>query len=565
MISLITALFVSFITGTVWAQNTLKPMMFSAELNNLQILPQRFEYTLLDEDTFKVGDIIVDTKSLIYDIKRTDKGFELSFTWPGTLILSGDLAIKDNNGKALFSTRINPELVTHMDVSQDNSDSGNRATISKLTVALQDSSLFEALQYLPFSVFCLNNETTGAKVYLCSKELFLSQENGQTKIKARSARHPKSQISVNGKELGDQGLIYLNSRDEDVFFRARSQSGAFLEIETRKQDIVFKDFYIGKSGKEMIIVGKGADPVLNNRVKKLPDGMWQAVLSVERPFIYVSGDGNIPLRQEFYIKDSIPKSQNRPYISKASPSQTYASQLVLKGVKPEVVNLQTEATKIDSLKIGKNQFEWTVNNLQKGSENRKSLLVTAEGKTHTASYYIDRGYRFLAEVDLISQLSPSQILGKLHLQAWKNLNWGFALNAQNILSKAEAPAELTKFAAELLWRRHEGLNMMTPSLGAYAELAALQGPSQSTTAIGTGINYSFKDILWVDWLETRLGVTSAKLGDADLSGLVLKIKAYHKLTSQIYGTYNVSMEPALDDSGKGEIQPFLGIGLSYTF
>lgn len=551
-----------------WSQSNLKPLYFPAEQNNLQILPQRFEYTLLNEDTFKIGDTLIDTNSLIYDIKAGKEGAELTFSWPGSLIDSGEVTIKDNNGKAIFSTPIPPQQQIHRTSTEPATEEVAATTHSEIhsfSISLKDKDILETLKYLPFTVFCLNKEGVGAKIYLCSKELYLAQENGVPKIKSRSARHPKSSITVNGKEVGDQGLIYLNSRDEDVFFRARSQSGAFLEIETRKQDVTFIDFFISKSQKDIVLTGLGASPASSKRARKLEDGSWQVILPIARPFLYVTGDGNIPMRQEFYVRATIPKSQYRPFVSKSTPTKIYASSLQAQGVKPRNITLQKEEKSEDLLTLNNDQFSWTMTNLEKGVENRKSLVVSAEGEHFISSLFVTRGYRYQMDLDIFNQLSPSQMSAQLKLSAWLNLNWGVALKARPMLSSAADESQVSFYGGELLWRKHEGLNMIDPSWGFYGGFETVQGQNDSGLSLGAGLTYSYKNLLWMSWLDLRAGLSSLQIGDESSAGLNAYAKAYQNITPGLYGTYAVGIEPLTDDKGKIGMQPFITLGLSYLF
>ncbi|MBV2169252.1 MAG: hypothetical protein KUL82_11160, partial [Bdellovibrio sp.] len=220
-----------------WAQtrsSKLKPLYFQADKNNLQVLPQRFEYTLLDEDRFKVGDILLDTTQVTFQIQPSPnkKGFyRIVFTWPAGLIKEGELAVKNNSGKAILNTLVSKAQVhiTQATTQQEQGQESLRSEIATFTVDDVEANLVDSMKYLPFMVFCLYRESDETRLYLCSKELYLSSQQGQMTVKSRSTTKKSAQIEINGKVVGNQGIIYLNERSESVAFKAQTQSGAFLE------------------------------------------------------------------------------------------------------------------------------------------------------------------------------------------------------------------------------------------------------------------------------------------------------------------------------------------------
>ncbi|MGE5086357.1 MAG: hypothetical protein ACM3MG_08675, partial [Bacillota bacterium] len=185
MKSPVTLLLTSLCALSVFAQGKPKAMFFQADKNNLQVLPQRFEYTLLDEDRLRIGDILIDSTMVTFHLEApNEKGapYRIRFTWPSELLKDGELAIKNNSGKAIFTTKLNKEAV-RVSSNPHVEDETLRANIASLSVGLKDNTLVEDMKYLPFMTFCIYRQSEDTKIYLCSKELYLANQSGQLVIK----------------------------------------------------------------------------------------------------------------------------------------------------------------------------------------------------------------------------------------------------------------------------------------------------------------------------------------------------------------------------------------------
>src|SRR5688500_18655620 len=91
------------IFATLLAQAQLKPLYFQANINGVKIIPQIFEYGLLDAEKIRVGDILIDSTTFKFQLVPSEYGYSLKFNWPAGLIEDGDLSVLNNNGKAIWS------------------------------------------------------------------------------------------------------------------------------------------------------------------------------------------------------------------------------------------------------------------------------------------------------------------------------------------------------------------------------------------------------------------------------------------------------------------------------
>nr|BFD67278.1 hypothetical protein HAGR004_23000 [Bdellovibrio sp. HAGR004] len=570
-----------------WAQNRsskLKPLYFQADKNNLQVLPQRFEYTLMDEDRLKVGDILIDTTEVTFQIEPSPakKGaYRIRFTWPAGLIKEGELAIKNNSGKAIFNAVLNRDNVKISQAETTSEEEGLRSEKADFVAEEVETSLVDDMKYLPFMVFCIYRESDETRLYLCSNELYLSSQQGQMTVKARSSTKKPAQIEINGKVVGNRGIIYLNDRSENVAFRAATRSGAFLEIETRKKDVDFKDAVVSDDGERLILTASGAEPVDEKKVKKISDTEWQIALPKSRPVLFLKGDGDIPMRQEFYIRGQLPREKNRPYLSARSAVRTYSSSLSFNGVAPAGVSVKVpENDKAAQLEMSKkNQFVWTVRDIPAGVENRRYLNVSADGHNFVVGNAVFRGQPFGLGLGGRYQTPSGVAYGTLEFQwwienfmwinaDWSRFHWGMALERQQQLIEKDDFAKADLTTVELLWRAHEGFHLVDASWGLSLPLQMIQAESASATSFGVGAFMVNKPHRWfrslMDWSELKLQYYAGSSGsDFKIkSAYSLKAQAYVHLSNQWFWRYGLDLNEYKFDPSAAKEEMQIGVGTS---
>lgn len=567
----------------------LKPLYFQAGKNKLQVLPQRFEYTLLDEDRLKIGDILLDTTQVSFQVEPSPNlkdTYQIHFSWPAGLIQEGRLSLKNNSGKAIFNKLINKEMLKISEGNAEDEPEGLRSEIATLTVDGIEAILVDDMKYLPFMAFCIYRESDETRLYLCSKELYLNAQDDKMVVKSRSSRKKTAQIEINGKLVGNQGIIYLNDRSENVAFKMQTQSGAFLEIETRKQDVDFKDIVISDDNESLVLTASGAEPVDESKVKKISETEWQIKLPKSRPVFYLKGDGDIPMRQEFYVRGPLPRAKIRPYLSPKSPERTYSSKVSFNGIIPEGVQIKIPEGDLESdiEFTKKNQFQWTFRNISSGQPTRRYLTVSTEGKDYIAGYDVFRGHPFSLELKG-KYLTPSGIVyGSVNFQwwlenflfinaNWSRFHWGFAFESEQQLTEKDDIIKVNFNTFEILWRAKEGFNFVDESWGLTLPLQMIQVENGSTTAFGIGAFWLNKPTSWLkklmQWSELKMQYFAGSTGgDFKIkSATRLKASAHKSLTNQLFFNYGLNFTDYKLDPSASKEDPQLGIetGLTYKF
>lgn len=565
----------------------LKPLYFQADKNNLQVLPQRFEYTLLDQNRLKVGNILIDTTEIQFQIERTNdkkNPYAIRFQWPAGLIKEGQLAIKNNSGKAIFNRNIQSSDLK-LSGATTNED-GLIVETASLTFSDVDASMIDDMKYFPFMTFCIFKESYETRLYLCSKELYLSSQGGAMVIKSRDSIKRNANIDINGKVVGNQGIIYLNDRNENVAFKAHTQTGAFLEIETRMKDVDFKDVVLSPDGKRIILTASGAKPFDTRNVKIFSEDEWQITLPRSRPVLFLKGEGDIPMRQEFFIRGVLPREGNRIFVSPRSPSRTYSSSLRLTGVTPKGIEASTlpNETTAALKKTKGQQFQWNIHDIPSGVNSRHYLLSKHGDEAFTVGYDVFRGRPFVFDLKANYQTPSATGYASLGLQwwienmlgldaDWARFHWGLSVRyASQIMKNDEAP-EFDKINFELLWRAQEGFYFVDSTWGLYLPVEMLQGSDSSLMAYGAGFFMHTKTQnpmwrKWVTWSELKAQYLFAGSGDVELSSAYnLGWTAYKNISSNWYFSYGAFIEDYKFDPAapKEEMQIGAELGLRATF
>lgn len=592
-------------------KSKLSPLHFEAERNGLKVLPQRFEYTLLDDYKIKIGDVLVDTENIKFSVApaKNSQGYDLTFTWPIHLFERGELALKNNTGKAILNatfeskdlklitannkntTQTNPENTQE---PQENQESESqevhtegeqlRSELAAFTVHDVPKATVEDMKYLPYMSFCVMKQSYETKLYLCSNELFLSSEKGQLAVKSRSPRRTQSQIEINSKAVGEQGMIYLNDRNENISFRTLSKYGSTVEIDTRMKEVDFKDVISSDDEKYFILTAAGAEPVTEKNIKREKDGTWKGKISTQRPLLYLKGDGEIPMRQEFYITKSLPKNSQRVFISARTDSKTYGNSLLISGIAPMSVKISKDREdKSSSIQVNeKNQFKWLIEDLATGRQERRFVEVKQGEDVFYAGYDIFRGYPVMLSLSALSLPSSKITSADVKAQWWLEnflglssdtfkFHWGLELDYSTAISKPTLLDTYQKISGHILWRAHEGLHLIDPSWGLRAGFTqwTLNSDSLLTPEFGAFYNQKFEGFWnrYLDWYDLSLSYQlGGKSGDTELgSGILAKGLVYKRLSSQWLAQGGLSMQ-MLDWKDNDSLEKTdLGVELGVSF
>lgn len=573
-----------FAQSSTSANPKLKPLFFPADKNNLQVLPQRFEYTLLDDERLKVGDILMDASFVTFKVETSESGkYRLQFTWPAGLLKEGQLSLRNNSGKAILSSRLSPDNLKITPQTTMNEEQKLRSDVAQFFMEEVDSDLMDEMKYLPFMTFCISRESQDTHLSLCSKELYMSSQGGQIIIKPRTAVAKRvARVEVNGKIVGNQGIIYLNDTTESISFIAQTQSGANLEISTRKKDVDFKDIVLSKDETELSITASGAEPVDENKVQKISKDEWRIRIPAARPVLYLRGEGDIPMRQEFYIKGPLPKENDRLHLSARAEERTYSSSLRFQGLAPANTKVSPADTTSRVEPRGKNQFLWSIEDIPSGLPTRRYLNVTGPGKKQVAAYDVFRGNPYELYAGL-HYLSPSGIaFADLSFQWWfenflllnnnvTRFHWGLALSHNQHLTTNDNELEVDFSRLELLWRAQEGFFLQDETWGLGLPLLMIKSTDSSTLAPGLSFFLQKKAPYFLSkiasWSQLKIDYfTSSSGGDFKLSsGYEIKALLYKALGHRLYLRYGLGLSQYEFEGASSDIQLGLEGGLSWHF
>lgn len=469
--------FLGLLPGFTWAQ-TPAELFFPIEKSSIQILPQRFEYQLLNKDQLRLGNIMIDARQIefqILPVSQKPGKYRLLFQWPAGLLDRGEIVIKDNSGKGVWFQKINPNKV---EISEDESQ-------ASFETEADTSQLLNTIQLYPFFRFCVQREENKTKTFLCSKDLFLKKEKSKLTVLQRDSYRPQSFVEINGQAVGDQGMIFLNSPSEALSFRTLLLSGATLEIETRMKKVNFKDVYLSDDEQKLIVRAQGTQPVDPAVVEPVPGGEkdeWQAQLEVERPFTYLKSEGDLPLRQEFLIQGGVRKSQVKISVLRGQQTLIFKEEHQMRLQPSEGLSLEAADKKSKLVPSNDGTYWWTLTDLKRNEVNRRYLKVKAGDDTYFAAFDIERRAAWDAGIRLMTPLwLQAQVLYT------PMTRWGMTAQWDQQLDNSDQEGALKLGTLGAQFRFPEGLHLKDPQMAAELYVQSFQSPGKSLMLYGLGL------------------------------------------------------------------------------
>jgi len=563
------------------------PLFFQADKNNIQVLPQRFEFNLLDEDNIKIGDILIDSQTFGFQISPSLKfpgKYRARFVWPSSLLKEGSLLLKDNTGKAVWTFNFNRKNLRLAKDPRDAKQPGKsaRTQLAEIIVEQMNPVLIEDMKYFPFMSLCISRTTLDTKIYLCSKEVYLTSKDNRLFITSRSKGKRTPFVEINGKTVGLQGTIFLNNENENIGFRAMTPSGAILEVETRMKPVDFKDVVSSANKKEMILTASGTEPVNEDKVKRLTTEEWQINLDLQRPILYLKGEGDIPMRQEFYVKGEMPVDSARPYLAADSVNRIYKGDVTLEATAAPQTQLSSTSDSERVEKLDANKYRWRIQGLPAGETSRHYLRVSHEQNSFLAGYDIFRDFAFEANASASLWLQTSQVYADATLSwwienfmsssaSWSRLHWGALLKQSVLFTQKTGEANMNMTHLELLWRANTGFHFQDPTWGLTLPVEMIQATGLSTTTFGVGAFYSDKApkryLKFLDWYDVKFNYLLGGSGDTVKlkSAIQLSAQAYLFVDKRFSWTYGGGINQYSFDPGTAKMQVQIQGGANYKF
>lgn len=565
------------ITAALFPKSLLakEPVYFLPEKNNLQILPQKFEYNLLNSSTIKIGDIVIDSKNLSLELTQDKSRYQFVFNWPAGLFEHAELVLFNNYGKAIQTYDIKKEDIELIKEPKDGEKleadillRKNKA-IFKTTI---ESVLLDEVKYLPFFKFCLQRKEETTRIDLCSVELYLSSKDGKPTIKMRSENKKRAQILVNNAKVGEQGIVFLNDISESINFIGQSESGAKLEIETRLRPVDFKDIIISDDGKSLSLTSQGSRPVSEKNVTTLTNSMWQIKLPADFPVFYIQGEGGIPFRQEFFVRGALPTESLRTN-SGDLVNDTYSSSEKMTLELPKGVTI---SSKDPNSKVTKNgqKIEWTVSDLDKGTDNKRILYLKKDKNEYAIYHSIYRAAPFEAQIGATYVSAEKISFGNVGLNYWISKRSGLGLSMDQALTKTDLIDKWSIMEFSYLHRFTPGMNFRDPSFFGSVNMRTMTLSSLSFSQIGLGMGQksmftsSFLKMI-ADWYKWNFNYyLGAKSNEVEVKSLMTAdYKLYLQFSKSVYFNYglglqNISMS---DENTLKSTQVNINLGLNYLF
>ncbi len=548
--------------------NEKKELFFPIEKNNVQIFPQRFEYNLINKDQLQIGNVLVDSNEIEFKVisSSQSKTRKIQFRWPASLLSSGEIALKDNSGKAFYFKAIDTKKIRIQ--KNENSKSGNSQLATFETTDEVEGVLREIRKY-PFFKFCIHREQPLTKIYLCSKDLFIKATGDAIEILSRDSYRPESFVEINGRSVGDQGLIFLNSPEEFVSMKALLLSGASLEVDTRMKTVDFKDVHISPDGQQLIVRAKGAEPIDSSLIKSKASGEWEVNLDVERPYTYLKGEGDLPLRQEFLIKGSIRNESVKVTVTSSAPETTNQKQVSLTLKTDPNVQLGSTDKKTSVKKLKGEEYQWLLKDLQLNQVNRRYLSVQSGKDQFIAAYDIERIPAYDANLRL---MYPFWLQGNF---TWLiNRTWDFNFQYDNQIVKKTDESDLSIITVGANFRTPPGIHLRDNGFMVGPFLQQFQNSTKSLALAGVNLGGEYKtpDHLQnlFQWMQFRIKLPL--LGtDSDFKlktsyDIEVGIKRMFEETK--YGELGIKTETYKLESDTAEIssnKTFIYTGIGYVF
>ncbi len=402
-------------------------LFFPIDKNNIQILPQRFEYELIDKDQFRVGNAFFDARNFKFEVHKLKDVYKFSLHWPAGLLSNGEISIRDNIGKAIW---IQPIDGNKIKFSKLNTDASVSAMVASLDDEILPTKTINALRYVPYFRMCVQKIAPPVRVSLCSKDFYIRPHKDKIDIQTRDSLRNESYVNINGNNVDHRGLIFLQNFSDILALRVLLLSGATLDLDTRMKQIDFRDLSISEDGKSLQIWAAGAEPTGNQKVLRVEDGSWKTEVNYERPIIYLKGEGDIPMKQEFITQGAIREQKLTIEALSPPPTITYSSSVTIPLKKLSGGSMQPA----DNLSTMEDQDEttvnWNLNELANWTKNRRLLKVAFGNRQFTAAWDLEKFPPWEAR---ISAFLPAA--GRIGIRRWfNNLRLGAGLDYKYILS-----------------------------------------------------------------------------------------------------------------------------------
>lgn len=457
-------------------------LFFPLEKANVQILPQRFEFNLVDKDKFRIGNTLFDARLFEFRVSKgeSEDKFRLKLKWPAGLLSEGEISIRDNIGKAIWIYPIDKKQISFRRKTGDRASQ----TVAELEGDVLPEAVFRGLQFVPYFQICVQKTALPTRISLCSKDFFIQVAKGRLEIRSRDSLRHESYVNINGNKVGSQGVIFLQSLSDVISMRVLLLSGATLDVDTRMKEVEFRDIAANQAKGRLLVSGIGAEPVPGHRTIKFADSSWRTEIPLARPVIYLRGEGDIPMRQEFILQGTVRDQSTKVDVIGKLPISTYNSSVNIALKRDSRIKVQAgdEFSSITDLE-GSDTLTWTLLDLIDTTRNRRFLTLQKDGQKFTAAWDIIRYPRWDFSASLALPLEF-----RAHLRGWfENRNLGMGLDYQTFLTEWKKGIGPTgRMRLPIYWSIPSHYNFRDSAWGILLTPENYSFKSASVTGIGCG-------------------------------------------------------------------------------
>lgn len=582
-IQLLVCLLCSSISVPSIAEKNILP--YPPEKNQVQVLPQVFEYELMDSERLRVGDVLIDSQEFKFDLVSNGRSYYLNIRWPVGFFSEGTLSIKNSAGQNFWSKEFTKKQIKVINIDRKEGEETLRNELAELKTENLTVEMIEDLKVIPFIRVCLNRTNESTKVDLCSRELYISSQDGALSVKPRKNTRKGSAVEINGKPADPQGLIYLNDAKESLEFRALAESGTSLVIETKLQPVDLEDLVLSEDEQGYELIASGAQAVDASQVKILTNTAddknirWKIQLPKERPIIYLKGGGDIPFKQEFLVRHTLPKPNWRATTDSFS-KKTYGSSYTLNVKLPKGAKLSAKQEKSSARAINKSEVSWTLEELKHSQLNRRYLRFENNENKYAVRYQLERGLPFQALLGLRYETPSGMPYAQVRFDWWiesflgylGDFRWGLGFDYVKYLSKNTEYPDVDSMGFELMYRFNQGFLFEEETWGLGLPFYQLKAAAGTATAAGVSILGHRR---WNAWLTDKIKWHTPKFTYLSGGGTDFKFKGGFELSDKLYFTLSEksfyfagaylkswSFDPAFTNE---KLQIGIDFGLSYFF
>lgn len=487
-------------------------ILFPLEKSNVHSQAQKFEYQILSDGKIKLGNTLIDQRRFSLKILRGANKYYLAAQWPAAAISDGSLVLKDNTGKLIWNQPLKSSRlkITRQEEQGLKADYG---TAARLPI---DNAAIQQMQVIPFFRFCVQKDEAPSTASICSAEYFYRRGQG---LQRRKRAPTETYVEVNGQIVSGAGSVYLQSTKQTLSLRAVMSSGWLLEVFTRMKEIDFKDFTLSNDEQKLMVTASGSEPVDSKTIVKRGLVGWTVAVDAKQPYLYVRGEGDIPLRQEFNIQGPLRKNDMQYIWSEIPDAKTYSSSVSGTLKTPKNVELLPidENSKLE--RQSDSEWTWSLENLERG-KNRRYIKVSQSGKELFGAWDTYRGRPFEASLKIYAPWLWME--GQFNQYFTQRFGWSATYDFY-VMKKDASEPRLSFLAADFIYRLEPGMLGEDPSPLLKVGVISFNVDGTSVLALTAGGEYNFSSpSLYSEYfsmtsLRGRLGLLSTsdvKLGQA---------------------------------------------------